>query len=76
MSLRALTGVSKMNQGPEGLWINSLHLDLLLFCLSHVAREHRGEVVRYSTQDQSVVKKGNAMTSCSYTLAYMPASDL
>lgn len=57
MSLRALTSVGKMNQGSEGLWIDSLHLDLLLLRLSHIAGEHSGKVVRYCAQDQSAVRK-------------------
>lgn len=46
-----------MNQGSEGLWINSLHLDLLLLRLSHIAGEHSSEVVRYCAQDQSAMRK-------------------
>lgn len=57
MFLRALTSVGKMNQGSEGLRIDSLHLDLLLLCLSHIAGEHSSKVVRHGTQDQSAIKK-------------------
>lgn len=57
MSLRALTSVGEMNQGSEGLWINSLHLDLLLLRLSHIAGEHSSKVVRHCAQDQSAVRK-------------------
>lgn len=45
-----------MNEGSEGLWIHTLHLDLLLLCLSDVAGEHSSKVVRHSTQDQSAMK--------------------
>lgn len=51
-----------MNQGSEGLWVHSLHLDLLLLRLSHVAGEHRSKVVRHSTQDQSAMKKTQWIT--------------
>lgn len=57
MSLWALTSVGEMNQGSEGLWIDSLHLDLLLLCLSHVVGEHSSKVVRHGAQDQSAIKK-------------------
>lgn len=55
-SLWALTSVGKMNQGSEGLRIHSLHLDLLLLGLPHVAGEHGGKVVRHGTQNQPAVK--------------------
>lgn len=56
MSLRALTSVGEMNQGSEGLGVHSLHLDLLLLCLSHIAGEHCSKVVGHSAQDQSATK--------------------
>ena len=46
-----------MNQRSERLRIHSLHLDLLLLGLPHVAGEHGCEIVRHSTQDQSAIQK-------------------
>lgn len=52
MRLLALTRVGKMNQRSEGLWVDSLHLDLLLLRLPHVAGEHGSKVVGHGAQDQ------------------------
>lgn len=57
MRLWALTRVGKMNQRSKGLWIDSLHLDLLLLRLPHVAGEHGSKVVGHSAQDQPVAEE-------------------
>lgn len=46
-----------MNQRSEGLWIDSLHLDLLLLRLPHVVGEHGSKVVGHSAQDKSAAEE-------------------
>lgn len=57
MRLWALTRVGEMNQRSESLWIDSLHLDLLLLRLPHVASEHGSKVVRHGAQDKPAAKE-------------------
>lgn len=46
-----------MNQRPEGFWIDSLHLDLLLLRLPHVVGEHGSKVVGHGAQDKPAAEE-------------------